>query len=152
MSEEITNVVPITKDFAEPQITDIRKCWGTIRNGIVAILEENPQLTFLPEDVYSECVNGRAMLFLSPVGFVVFTIETDQFTKDDSLLLWLAYTFETGHGNWIQHVEWFEKIARKCGCRFIEARSAVPQMESYALSNGWFLDTRVYVREVQDNG
>ena len=54
-----------------PVPTDIRQCWDTIKPGIVDILDNNPYLTYIPEDVYSECVNGRAFLYTSSVGFLV---------------------------------------------------------------------------------
>ena len=65
-----------------PLPADIRQCWDKIKPGLVEIIKENPLLTFIPEDVYSECVNERAFLYTSPVGFLVLTVEVDTFTKD----------------------------------------------------------------------
>ena len=39
-----------------PVFSNIRKCWDKVKPGIVEILKNNPTLTFIPEDVYSECV------------------------------------------------------------------------------------------------
>jgi hypothetical protein len=146
--EEI--VVPITKNKAAvvPEVSDIRLHWSRIKPGIEQILEENPQLTYLPEDVYSECVNGRATLFTSPIGFLVLTTEVDQFTGAKTLLIWIAYTYNQGKHNWLDHADWFDNLAQHLGYRTIEARSAVSEMEEYALNNGWSLDTIVYTREV----
>ena len=77
-----------------PKPADIRQCWDKIKPGIVEILKENSFLTYIPEDVYSECVNERAFLYTSSVGFLILTIEIDRFTKDKTLLLWIAYTYE----------------------------------------------------------
>ena len=57
-------VTPITKnkEFVQPVVTDIRTCWEEVRAGIQNILDRSPSLTYMPEDVYSECVNGRSML------------------------------------------------------------------------------------------
>ena len=140
------------KDFVVPEVADIRLEWDNVRPGIEEILSDTPQLTFLPEDVYSECVNGRATLLVSPTGFLVLTTEIDTFTDDKTLLIWLAYTYIRGPNSWLDHAEWFENVARNLGCKFIEARSAVPKMEAYARRNGWALDTRVYIREVPDGG
>jgi len=146
--EEI--VVPITKNKVAvvPEASDIRLSWLSVKPGIEHILEENPQLTYLPEDVYSECVNGRATLFTSPIGFLVLTTEVDPFTDVKTLLIWIAYTYNQGKHSWLDHADWFDKLAQHLGCRTIEARSAVPEMEEYALNNGWSLDTRIYTREV----
>ena len=136
--------------FVTPEITDIRMEWGRVRPGIEKILADSPHLTFLPEDVYSECVNDRALLFTSPAGFVVLTTESDPFTKNRTLLIWLAYMYVRSTNRWLDHVEWFEAIARGLGCKFIEMRSTLPKMEAYASRNGWNLDARVFTREVED--
>ena len=133
----------------EPVYTDIRKCWNVIKTGILDILKENPHLTYIPEDVYSECVNERAFLYTYPVGFLILTVETDQFTKDKTLLLWIAYTYEKGGHNWLAHDEWFNNLAKEVGCKYLEARSRVPEMESYTKTIGWALDTRIYRKEVK---
>tara|TARA_R100000995_G_scaffold84526_1_gene63482 strand:+ start:1834 stop:2274 length:441 start_codon:yes stop_codon:yes gene_type:complete len=132
----------------EPVYTDIRKCWNVIKTGILEVLKENPHLTYIPEDVYSECVNERAFLYTSPVGFLILTTEVDQFTKDKTLLLWIAYTYNKGGHNWLSHEEWFNNLAREAGCKYLEARSRVPEMESYVEQIGWELDTRIYRKKV----
>jgi hypothetical protein len=136
------------KEFVAPDIADIRMEWDNVRPGIEEILSDTPQLTFLPEDVYSECVNDRATLLTSPAGFVILTIESDPFTRDRTLLIWLAYMYVRSTNSWLDHMEWFEGVARGLQCKFIEMRSAVPKMEAYASRNGWSLDTKVYTREV----
>ena len=133
----------------KPVYTDIRKCWDLIKTGILDILKENPHLTYIPEDVYSECVNERAFLYTSPVGFLVLTTEVDQFTKDKTLLLWIAYTYKKGGHNWLAHNDWFNNLAKEAGCKYLEARSRVPEMESYTRTIGWELDTRIYRKEVK---
>jgi len=137
-----------TTNFTEPKLTSIKDCWDEVKNGIDNIIKENSILTFRAEDVYSECVNSRAFLFTSDKGFLVLTEERDDFTGDKTLLIWLAYTYEKGDSNWIEHVDWFNTLATESGCKFIEARSQVPQMRKYAVANGWEIDTIVYRRRV----
>jgi len=131
-----------------PIPADIRQHWEVVKSGIVEILLENPTLTFIPEDVYSECVNERAFLYMSPVGFLILTVEVDQFTKDKTLLLWIAYTYNKGGHEWLAHEEWFDNLAKQAGCKYLEARSRVPEMESYTKKIGWELDTRIYRKKV----
>ena len=138
------------KEFVTPELSDIRMEWERVRPGIEKILADSPHLKFLPEDVYSECVNDRALLFTSPAGFVVLTTESDPFTRGRTLLIWLAYMYVQSMNSWLDHVEWFEDIARGLKCKFIEMRSTLPKMEAYALRTGWDLDTRVFTREVKD--
>ena len=102
-----------------PVFTDIRQCWDKIKPGIVEIIKENPYLTYIPEDVYSECVNERAFLYTSSVGFLILTMEIDRFTKDKTLLLWIAYTYEKGGHEWLAHDEWFNDLAKEAGCKYL---------------------------------
>tara|TARA_E500000331_G_scaffold341686_1_gene374462 strand:- start:198 stop:722 length:525 start_codon:yes stop_codon:yes gene_type:complete len=151
----IRNAIPAStrpEEYSDPVATDVRYAWEKVRVGIEDILGQNPQLTFRPEDVYSELVAGRAVLFMSPVGWMVLSVEVDQFTADRTLLIWLAYTYDVGANNWVMHEEWLNDIAAGEDCSFIEARSAVTQMESYATSVGWTLDTRVFRKEVIEDG
>jgi len=147
-----STVVAINNESVEPKLTDIREYWDIAREGISFILKQDTRLTYLPEDVYSECVNGRAILFTSSIGFVVVHIEVDQFTRAKSLVIWVAYVFNQGEHSWIDNVKWFEELANDCECDFIEARSSIPQLETYFLGTGWHLSTKVFTREVQKNG
>jgi|TARA_R100001463_G_scaffold111597_1_gene166461 hypothetical protein len=123
--------------------------WDTVKPGLEEILRDNPNLTFFPEDVYSECVNERAFLFTSRKGFLVLTIEIDRYTKDKTLYMWVAYTYATGEHQWVTHQTWINDVAKNLGCKFIEAQSNVSSFEEYAVENGWSLDTRIYRRNVE---
>ena len=138
-----------TSDFIEPVLTDIRSTWNKVRPGIESILADNPDLTYIPEDVYSECVNERAFLYTSSVGFLILTMEVDRFTKDKTLLLWIAYTYNKGGHEWPAHEEWFNNLAKEIGCKYLEARSRVPEMETYTKKIGWELDTRIYRKDIK---
>jgi len=48
----------------------------------------------------------------------------------------------------VAHEEWFNNLAKSAGCKYLEARSRVPEMESYTKKIGWELDTRIYRKEV----
>ena len=149
MEERIVSINK-NKEIIQPVLTDIRTCWVQVKKGIEEILSASPRLTYMAEDVYSECVNGRAMLFTSPLGFVVLVVDTDQFTNDKTLVVWAGYVYETGKNNWLDHIDWFEQVAIECGCRFIEAQSDVPELESYFTSTGWELETKIYIREIKN--
>jgi len=141
-----------TAEYSDPVPIDVREVWETVLFGIVEILRDTPQLTFRPEDVYADLVEERSVLFMSKAGWMVLTIEKDQFTLERTLLIWLAYTYEKGGSNWATHHEWLNFVALNEGCSYIEARSAVPELEPYAIKNGWEVETRVYRREVLQDG
>jgi len=145
-------IVPIRKKFITPVLTDIRTCWDVVREGLDFILEQNPHFTYRPEDVYSECVNNRAMLFHSPVGFAILTIQPDAFTGEKTLVLWIAYSFEHGNHHGLDHIDWIEEVAKDWDCKSIEVQSAVPELKPYLTNNGWSLEAIIYKREVKNDG
>ena len=134
--------------FKEPQLTDLREVWEEIRGPINSILNEIPFCKVIPEDIYSECVNKRAELYVSSRGFMVLAVDTEFFSKTRSLLIWIAYVYEPGKHNWQKHVEWVNRVAKEAGCDYIKAQSVVPEMEQYAVANGWKVTERIYMKEV----
>ncbi len=138
-----------TDGFVEPTLIDVRANWSCIKPHIEKLLKENPTQTFIPEDVYCDCINEKAYLFASPVGFLILTIEIDRYTKDKTLYMWIAYTYKKGTNQWVAHADWLNKVAKHFGCKYIEAQSNVDELEPYALKHGWSLDTRIYRRNVK---
>ena len=74
----------------KPLLANVRQEWDWVKQGIDEILAEQPQLTFRPEDVYAAVLNGEALLWVAPEGFVVTTVEVDEFTGAKTFLLWLG--------------------------------------------------------------
>jgi hypothetical protein len=68
----------------------IRTCWPFVQEG----LEEVKRLrggTWRNEDVYADCVHGKAYLWLSDDGFVIFKAETDEYSGLKILIVWFAW-------------------------------------------------------------
>jgi len=145
-------VVPLRKKFDVPEFTDIRSCWNTVKPGIEFVLKQNPHLTYMPEDVFSECVTGKSMLFTSALGFVVLTVQEDSFSDKKILVVWIAHTHQHGKHNWLDHIDWFEGVATYCNCSSIEAQSAIPELGQYLSTSGWKQEATIYTREVQKDG
>ena len=145
-------VVNLHKQFDIPEYTDIRTCWDMIRSGVEFVLNENPHLTYRPEDVYTECVTGKSMLFVSPLGFVVLSVQADPYSEEKVLVIWIAYTHEHGKHNWLDHMDWFEGVAQYCGCSTIEAQSAVSKLGKFLSETGWTKESTIYKREVPIDG
>tara|TARA_R100001510_G_C7629806_1_gene188896 strand:+ start:479 stop:895 length:417 start_codon:yes stop_codon:yes gene_type:complete len=135
-----------------PVVGNIRAEWDWVKKGIEKILQGQPQLTFRPEDVYVECVNGTATLFVDEhKNFAVTTIQVDQYTNKKIFLIWLAYCSNKGlrHKSFIeQYIPFFEQVARDCQCSFVEARTAIGKLSDYYENNGWNLDTKVFTRKL----
>ena len=138
--------------MSDPFVADIRKEWDWVKVGIEEILEGQPQETFRPEDVYAECVNGGASLFIDEYkNFVVTQIEVDRYAGHKTFLVWLAWCSKKGlkhNSSIVTHTSFFEEVARDCGCSFIEARSSLDKLNEYFIENGWSLSTRVFTRKL----
>jgi len=132
----------------KPTVADISKNLSWVVPGIDEILEDTPQLTFEAADVYAACMNGSATLWTTADGFVVTTGEIDAFTGDRTYLIWLAWAKVRGNNLVVKHQDFFISHAKEEGYKYIEVRSAVPELASYVISNGWEVDTVVYTREL----
>ena len=133
---------------SNPVETDITCNAHWVLPAIQEILDANPMLTFTAGDVYAACEAGAATLWTTADGFVVTTGETDAFTGQRTMLLWLAWAKKRGMNLVAQHQDFFVARAREQGYINIETRSAVPELREYFLEQGWKIDTIVYTRDV----
>ena len=133
-----------------PVIADIRKEWDWVKVGVKEILIDQPQLTYRPEDVYAECVNGNATLFVLGKNFAITTVYLDKYTDDKIFLGWLTWgkNIQNAH----KYVHFFEKVARDCGCVYMEGRTSIDRLGEYYLENDWKLETRVFRRKLEQYG
>jgi len=131
-----------------PKVTDITRNAHWVGPAIQEILDANPMLTFIPGDVYAACEQGAATLWTTSEGFVVTTGETDTFTGERTMLIWLAWAYKRGMNLVATHQKFFVDKAREGGFNKLETRSAVPELREYFLAQGWKIDTIVYTREV----
>jgi hypothetical protein len=133
---------------ANPARANIREEWAWVKQGIKEILAEQPQLTFIPEDVYAACLNQEAHLWVAPEGFVITTAERDEFTGARTFLLWLAWAKNRGQSCAIRYLPFFTQLARDSGFKTLETRTPISALEAYFLAEGWNKDTVVYTREL----
>jgi hypothetical protein len=138
----------VTATGDKPTFAQVREEWVWVKRGIEEILAEQPQLTFRPEDVYAACLNGEAHLWVAPEGFVVTTVEVDEFTGAKTFLLWLAWAKNRGQSCAIKYLPFFAELARENGFKNIETRTPITALEDYFLAEGWKKNTVVYTRDV----
>ena len=133
-----------------PVIADIRKEWDWVKVGVKEILIDQPQLTYRPEDVYAECVSGNSTLFVLGKNFAITTVYLDKYTDDKIFLGWLTWgkNIQNAH----RYVHFFEKVARDCGCVYMEGRTSIDRLGEYYLENDWKLETRVFRRKLEQYG
>ena len=132
-----------------PVVADIRKEWDWVKIGINEILIDQPELTYRAEDVYAECINGDATLFILEKNFAITTIYLDKYTNDKIFLGWL--TWGKNMQNCHRLVNFFEQVARDCGCVYLEGRTSIDRLGEYYLENGWELETRVFRRKLDQH-
>jgi hypothetical protein len=137
-----------TDKVGEPVFGDIRKEWHWVRPGIEEILSLAPHFTFRPEDVYAACISQRAVLWVAEDGFVVSTSESDPFTDERSMFLWLAWAKERGKDLVSKYQPFFEQVAREAGYTQMETRSPFLQLVPHLTNRGWSVDTVVYTRKL----
>lgn len=132
----------------KPLLANVRQEWDWVKQGIDEILAEQPQLTFRPEDVYAAVLNGEALLWVAPEGFVITTEQSDEFTGAKTFFIWLAWAKERGQSCAIKYLPFFAKLAKENGYKNIETRTPVSTLEDYFLVEGWVKDTVIYTREL----
>jgi hypothetical protein len=142
------DVTDMAEAVSDPIATDITCNAQWVLPAIQEILDANLMLTFTPGDVYAACESEAATLWTTEHGFVVTTGETDTFTGERTMLIWLAWAYKQGMNLVAKHQDFFAEQARQQGFVKMEVRSAVPELKDYILSQGWELDTIVYTREV----
>ena len=148
------NLVDIAPDTSEPEnfvCSDIRLEWDWIKPQIETILLEQSHLTYRPEDVYANCVNGSAILLtIEKTKFVVVETLTDNFTHKKTLNIWLAWVSpeHKSQTNTALHLPFFENMARDFGCSYLECSTDKPRLGRLYTSIGWKLKTQVYIKDL----
>jgi hypothetical protein len=132
----------------KPLLANVRQEWEWVKRGIEEIIAEQPRLTFRPEDVYAAVLNGEALLWVAPEGFVITTEQDDEFTDKKSFFVWLAWTKERGQSCVVKYFSFFAQIAKQHGFSHIEVRTPITALEEYLLAEGWEKNTVVYTREL----
>jgi len=86
----------MSEEFCELEVGDIRVLWDAVQHGIKTIHQNLPWATWIPEDIYAECLSGRAALLFEKgtdpsSAFTVLKMLTDQGTGEKTLLVWVAW-------------------------------------------------------------
>jgi len=148
LAEHLRPGVDTVTEGSDPVIADISCNFHWVRPAVQEILDANLQLTYTTGDIHAACEQGAADLWTTSEGFVVTTGETDLFTGERTMLIWLAWAKERGTNLVDKHQDFFIAQAKTGGFMKLETRSAVPELREYFLKQGWQIDTIVYTRDV----
>jgi len=122
---------------------NVREIWFYVKPKLEVILKKSPE-NWIPEDIYSECVNGRSMLWIGfladkPFGFIVGQIQ-----ETNILHIWCGYC----DNNVSDKVKWtvVENIAKDLKVKKISFESWRKGWEKKAKSLGFA--PRKYIKEI----
>jgi hypothetical protein len=73
------------------QLQDIRWVWESIKPAIVE-LKDKWQFDWRPEDVYAQCLIGKAFCYTCDDGFVIVKPMENQYTLAKELFVWVCYS------------------------------------------------------------
>lgn len=141
---EVTTVALSAGDTLN--IGEIRTEWHWIKPAIEEILEANPHLTYIPEDVYAEVKSGHAVLWVADKAFAVTTSETDQYSGEKTLLVWVCWSKPNGTSVLFRHLEELTRVAADSGYAWIETRTQNERLGEALGHWDWELDHIVYRR------
>jgi hypothetical protein len=107
---------------------DLRKVWDEIKPGLEEIKSAWPEsCTWRVEDVYAAISAEQAVVYTTEEGFAVCTIETDQYTGEDELYIWIAYSPSNKRGGILQkYLPSFIEVAKRYGCTTVTTSSNHP--------------------------
>ena len=96
---------------------DLRKWWPSIREGLNKIKTYSPE-NWIPEDVYTDCFNQKAMLWVAIdnqrfAGFFILQ------PIDNSLHVWAAWTLENNYQIVESGLKYIKDLARQGGNKYI---------------------------------
>ena len=130
-----------------PKLASIRNEWDWVKPGIEQILNESPQFAYRPEDVYAECINNKAHLWVTDDGFVVTTTEVDELREENFLYIWLAWSTLESSNNAVKHQHFFGEQAIEAGYDGLKSGTSSKKVADYLINKcGWQLDKIELVR------
>lgn len=143
--EELINLrAPSTQQVNDPVVGDIREDWDKVRFGIEDLLQRNPHLNFRPEDVYAACVSKDALYWKTDECFVITTIETESFSGNQILFMWIVYSWVHKQDVSSKYIGFFKKAAKGIGISVIETRTNITSLGAKFVKTGWELDHMTY--------
>ena len=122
------------------EAVDIRLVWNAIRPGIESVHAGMPWVDWIPEDIYSDCLTGKAAVFLrsgSEPGdaFGVVRVDTNERTGVKVLFIWIAWCpDEVGAAEVHRDLD---QLAIQLGCSAIEFITGERKLADFAQQFGF---------------
>lgn len=126
---------------------DLREVWPQIKPYLKKMKEDWPELgTWLIEDVYASIKAEESVVYVTEDGFAVCREQTDQYSGETDLFIWIACSFNPG-GNMIEkYLQSFIEVARGLGYRAVVTQSNHPALTKIPQLEAMFTEYRVLVK------
>lgn len=113
--------------------SQLEQCWPWVRSGLEAVRAKSA-VDWTPGQVRERIETGNAHLWVCDEGFVIWTLQTAQFTGERIFLVWIAH----GQGGGLVRKHWSQmrQLAWRCGASEMQVRSDRRGYER-ALPGGW---------------
>jgi len=110
--------------------SNIRDVWDDIKPGLEAVKRDWPELsTWRVEDVYAEVLQERAVVYVTEDGFAVCKLDTDTYSGESDLFIWIAYAYDGKRGGILtKYLPNFIEVAKHLGCKGVSTRSNHPAL------------------------
>ena len=110
--------------------SNIRDVWDDIKPGLEAVKRDWPELsTWRVEDVYAAVLQEQAVVYVTEDGFAVCKLDTDDYSQETNLCIWIAYAYEGNRGGILKkYLPSFIEVAKRLGCRGVSTLSNHPAL------------------------
>ncbi len=122
-------------EFKFIPVDQLRSWWPSIRPGLEKIKTYSPE-NWIPEDVYTDCFNQRAMLWvgLDNQRFKAFFILQPQ---GDICHVWAAWTLENDYQMVEKGLQFIKNMAREANVKYLTFSSHRPGWQRRAAKYGF---------------
>ena len=122
-------------EFKFIPVDELRKWWSSIRPGLEKIKERSPE-NWIVEDVYTDCFNQKAMLWvvLQNSHFYGFFILQPM---GEELHVWAAWTLENDYQVVQKGLQFIKNMAREANVKYLTFSSHRPGWERRAKAYGF---------------
>lgn len=122
-------------EFKFIPVDELRNWWPSVREGIAKIKTKSPE-NWIPEDVYTDCFNQKAMLWivLKDSHFYGFFILQPQ---GQELHVWAAWTLENDYQVVEKGLQFIKNMAREANVKYLTFSSHRPGWERRAKAYGF---------------
>lgn len=131
----------------DPVKTDIRQAWHWVGPLLTKLIEADPDIEALPEDVYADCKNGLATLWTTDGGFIITQKNRDRLSGRAKLNVWFAGSVSEGQGNLMRYMPFCERLAAYNQCPVLEFGTSHEWMADKVCKEAGFRKAAILLRK-----